>query len=405
MSRVLAVALPASDAAFSERVRHVVSQDRWDLDSPEGTALVQAVLRQSYPTATVVPHGVSAGARHRTVALDVYRDGPPGAASRVARWATAVYDRSAVPAYRIAAAVLGEGPAAESVLQQAFGEVRRGVPDDPLVDDSSLDAAVEAVQAAARRLALNAVAARHAAADEPSPRPAAEENGLTGVALRTGSVRRVLTSRALSSLLSIQRHALELAVLEDLKVPQIAERMETSPAEVSRLLRDGLLTVGNATPVSAPQCLERWREAERGWRALPPAHPGRPSEARAVAHAWLDYQVASRGIRSDTTVLITDAARRFIATTAGAATAVGRPSIAGLRIDDITASYARPRVSELWSLFDDNGGMQGEYDCDRPEQTPVRFPFRGIWGRPLPDLQVGYLAPSSPILAGATASD
>ena len=69
--RVLAACNPKSDAGFAERVRRVVAQDQWDLGSPEGIALVQAVLRQSYPMAAVLSRGGlwsgggSAGARAR----------------------------------------------------------------------------------------------------------------------------------------------------------------------------------------------------------------------------------------------------------------------------------------------------------------------------------------------------
>jgi hypothetical protein len=119
-----------------------------------------------------------------------------------------------------------------------------------------------------------------------------------------------------------------------------------------------------------------------------------------VAHAWLDFQTVSGGVRPETVVLVTDSKRRFVATSGNAAQAFARPSVAGLRIDDITASHARPLLDELWNLFDAAGGMHGEYDCERPGMAPVRFPFRGVWGRPVPELQVGYLRP--PVSAPAT---
>lgn len=49
----------------------------------------------------------------------------------------------------------------------------------------------------------------------------------------------------------------------------------------------------------------------------------------------------------------------------------------GMQIDDITADYARPIVSELWNVFDADGSMAGDYDCDRLGQMPIRVPFRG----------------------------
>jgi hypothetical protein len=200
-------------------------------------------------------------------------------------------------------------------------------------------------------------------------------------------------------LLSRLREALELSVLEDLKVSQIAERMRTTPAAVHGIFREALLAVRAGVRPSAATTLARWRDAERGWAVLSDRHPARHAQSAAVAHAWLDFQVASRAIPAETVVLVTDGERRFVAASANAGQTLARPAVVGLRIDDITASYARPLVPELWTLFDANGRMQGEYDCDRPDQAPIRTKFRGIWGRPLPDLQVGYLQPPEPVHA------
>lgn len=398
MSRVLAVCLPASDVEFGERVRQVVSQDRWDLDSPEGLALMQAVLRGTYPTATVRSHGVSSGGRRRTVVIDVYRDGPPEAAARAVRWAEAVYDRSGTSAYRLAARILGEGGAAEWAVEQAFRDLRRSVP-----DDLSVEAGGAAIEAAAVRLANRARAAGHAPSDEIASDPVAAP-ALAETSLRKGAVRTVLSGRALARLLSSQREALELSVLEDLKVRDIAERMQTTPSIVHAHLNDALVAVGHGEPPSAETTLARWRETQRDWAALPAHHRARREHGLAAAHAWLDYQVASRAVSPKTVVLVTDTDRRFVATSGNAAQTFGRPSVAGLRIDDVTAAYARPLVPELWTLFDANGSMNGEYDCDRPGQVPVRTEFRGVWGRPLPDLQVGYLNPPVAVPIEAIAS-
>ncbi len=388
MTRVLAVCLPASDAGFGERVRHVVAQDRWDLDSPEGLALMQAVLRGTYPMATVLSHGVASGGRQRTVAVDVYRDGHPGAAALAMRWAEAVFDRSGASAYRLAARILGEGTAAEWAVEQAFRDLRRWHP-----VDMSVEAGGTAIETAAIRMATDAQAAGHAEPSEGITTAAVAEPPLAETSFRRGSVRRVLSGRALARLLSSQREALELSVLEDLKVRQIAERMQTTTSVVHRHLNDALLAVGSGDPPSAAMTLARWREAQRGWAGLPAGHPARPERVLAAAHAWLDYQVASRAVPAETVVLVTDAERRFVATNGTAAQSLGRPSLIGLRIDDITAAYARPLVPELWTLFDANGSMSGEYDCDRPGRPPVRTQFHGVWGRPVPDLQVGYLQP------------
>lgn len=388
MSAVLAVCTPSSDAVFGERVRHVVSQDRWDLDSPEGVALFEALLRQTYPMVTVLPHGVSAGSVRRTIALDVHRDGAPGPVDPRVVWAGAVYDRIGAAAYAQAARILGEGPAANAVVETAFREVCRSAG-----ESTTAAAGATAVEATVVRLATEA---RGAAGEAP----AAATEALPGVPLVGESVRRhgvrtALTAKALGALLSAQRDALELSVLEGLKVPQIADRMRTTPRVVHDHLRDGLLAIRSGARPTAQATLARWRDAEREWALLPSGHGSRAQTALAVAHAWLDYQVASGSLGSETVVLVTNAEREFVAASGNAGVVLGRPSVVGVQIDDITASYARSRVPELWNLFDASGSMQGDYDCDRPGQPPLRVPFRGVWGRPLPDLQVGYLEPGA----------
>ena len=386
MSHVLAVCQPASDAGFSERVQHVVAQDRWDMDSPEGIALMQGVLRETYPMATVVGHdGVWAGGTRRTIVLNVWRDGLSVPRDPAVMWAEEVYDRSGGAAYRLAARILGEGAAAEAVVERAFREVIRS-----RFDGITIEAAGAALEASAHGYAL----AAHPRLQEPPSSGTSDtppDPPLAGTTLRRGCVRKTLSGHALSFLLSWQREALELAVLEDLKVAAIAERMRTTASVVHGHLRDALLAVGSGVPPSAGTTLARWREAQRSWARLQPKHPARPERALAVAHAWLDYEVATGAIGPGTVVLVTDADRRFVAASANAGQTFDRPSVIGLHIDDVTASYGKALVPDLWTVFDANGSMHGDYDCDRPGQAPIRIPFHGVWGRPLPDLQVGYL--------------
>ncbi len=399
--RVLAVCLPTSDASFGERVRRLVAQDRWDVQSRDGVAELQSVLRQSYPMATVVSRdGVSAGGVLRTVVLNVFRDGLPGASELRVRWAAAVYDLSGAVAYRTAARILGEGSAAESVVEQAFREVR---PRDP--DGLSVEAGGAAVEAASLRIANDARAARDAGpGDETSVEPTTT-TAPAEASLRKGTVRRKLTERALTTLPSSQRQTLELALAEDLKVSEVAERLQTTSAAVHRHLREALLAVDEGVPPTAATTLARWRQAQRSWAELPDGDPSRAARGLEVAHAWLDYQTASGSVPREVVVLVTDADRRFVTTSGNAGQMLGRPSVVGLRIDDVTAEYARPLLPDLWAVFDETGGMQGEYDCARPTGAPVRVPFRGVWGRPLPDLQVGFLQPPVPTPIALTAPE
>jgi hypothetical protein len=393
MSKVIPVCYPGTDAGFGERVRRVVADDRVHLDALDGVALVQAVLRATYPLAAVVAtDGVSAGGVRQTVVLDVYRDGFPGDAARADRWTQAVYERSGAAAYRAVVRILGEGAAAESVVERAFREVRRSAP-----ADFSVEAGGAGVEAAAIRLA-NEGRAGEGRADGGDPEPESQPTpGLVGTSLRHGARRRALSARAVASLLAAQRQALELTMLEDLKVREAAERMRTTSSVVHRHLRDALLAVGSGQQPSASATLARWREAERGWAQAQTDSAARAERAVAVAHAWLDYQVAAAAVPADMVLLVTAVDRTFVATSAPAAQMFGRPSLVGLRIDDVTADYARPLVPELWTTFDSTGGMHGMYDCERPGQAPIRVPFHGVYGRPLPELQVGYLRPPVPV--------
>ena len=79
MSRVLPICFPASDVIFGERVRRVIARSRWDLQSPEGIALMQAVLRKNYPLATVLPEiRTLDGAWQPIRVVAVHRDGRQG---------------------------------------------------------------------------------------------------------------------------------------------------------------------------------------------------------------------------------------------------------------------------------------------------------------------------------------
>lgn len=391
LSRILAVCRPQTDLGFAERVRHVVAEDRWNPDAPEALAVVQAVLRQSYPLATVVGHdGVSAGGIRRTVVLDVYRDGVPGVRDERLRRHRAAYEQYAGGVYGVAVRALGEGSDAEAVVERAFAELWHAA-----ADGMSIDAVEAALNAAAVRLATEAQELRDA---EPASSDALQRRSatpLSGATLRIGPRRRTLRADTVARLPSAEREALELAVLEDLKVNAIAERTQLTARAVHGLLRNALLTAGSGARPTPQSTLARWRDAEQHWMRLPNDDGGRAAAGFAVAHSWLDYQVASGGISDETTVVITDTSRRFVASTANAGVAFGRPSLIGLRIDDVTATYARRLVPELWDMFDRSGGMEGDYDCDRPDQDPVRLPFRGVWGRPLPTLEVGYILPPS----------
>jgi len=396
LTHVLAACNPKSDAGFAERVRRVVAQDQWDLGSPEGIALVQAVLRQSYPMAAVLSRGgVWSGGVRRALVLDVFRDGPPEGADLAGKWTRAVYDYSGPTAYRAAARILGEGRESEEVVEEAFRDVLRLAQAGLSVEAAGLQIQADAVALATRAEAARTTTLTEGALVDP---PAIPELATTSI--RRGPVRRSLRGDALSCLLSSQRVVLELSVLEDLKVSAIADRMQTTPSVVHRELGDALRAVDAGERPSVAMTLGRLRDAEQQWAQLPATSPGRPAQGAAGAHAWLDFQVASDASRPRTAILVTDTSRRFVTASANAGMMMGRPSMIGLRIDDITADYAQPLVPELWNVFGATGSLSGDFDCRRPGQAPTRVSFIAVWGRPLPDLQVGYLqaARSEPLV-------
>lgn len=367
MSRVLAVCTPDSDLSFGEHVRGVVAEDRFDLRSPEGVALIEALLRKSYPMATVLPKDIgAAGGWHATLVVEVDRDGlgdrgatdEEGTRGHLA-WVESVHGQSGGQAFETAMGILHDSDAAAAIVEQAFDEVA-GSSDS----GTSVEAGGAAVEAATHRLAIDARAAL----------------GLVGDA-------------AMSGLRPDQREALELAVFEDLEIDAIADRMQSSAAVIQELLRNALAAISSGAVPSAPAILGRWRGALHLWEALPEAHPDRIVHSLAVAHAWLEYQTATGAVASDEFVLITDSNRRFVAVTANAAPLLGRTSLVGKLVDDITAPAARPSLPDTWATFLADGAMVGDYACERPGLEPLMVTFRGYAGRPLPGLQVSYLRP------------
>ena len=387
MSHVQAVCMPATDQGFAERVQRVVAANRWNPDGPKALAALETSIRRTDPMAGVVIHdGMSVGGIRRTVVLHAFRDGAPTARDARLAGVRALYESSAARVYGIAVATLGRGREAEVVVEQSFAELRRASSPDGGIADAEAE-----LTASATRLTNEAKAARPPAPVPTRTGASTESTFITDTAQQISPRHRSLRADTLARLPSIQRDALELAMLERLKVGAIADRMQTTTAAVHRLLRDALLAAGSGSSPTAASTLRQWRHAESQWERRQADARDDSAAATEVAHAWLDHQIASANVSADTTVVITDKGRRIVAATANAGATFGRPSIIGLRVEDVTAPYARAMVPTLWTMFEAGGAMEGEYDCERPGQEPVRLPFRGVWGCPLPTLQVGYL--------------
>ena len=75
MNSVVPVCFPSSDARFGEHVRSFVHRERWQLDSPEGVALLQSLIRTSYTMVSVSSREqVLSRDGHTVTVIDVYRD-------------------------------------------------------------------------------------------------------------------------------------------------------------------------------------------------------------------------------------------------------------------------------------------------------------------------------------------
>jgi len=219
VTRVLAVCIPATDDSFGERVRSVVARHTVDLESPEGVALMQALLRERFPFATVWPHiDAEAASEHPTIQLHFFRDGlADGSAQHLQRVAE-LYDRCGPAAYRVAMGILGDEALAEHVVEAAFLELGRELAGGR----STAAVATWALEATTRR---NAHAMRREALVPSSwvqPEPARH--------LRD----------AISRLRSAQRAALEMSMVEGRTAGAIAERMQCSAASVHQLLAEAL---------------------------------------------------------------------------------------------------------------------------------------------------------------------
>jgi hypothetical protein len=77
MTRLVATTYPLSDVPFARRVRETLAEHAWDLESEEGVALLEALLRVSYPVATIVSTSAVAPYGGIVVAqlLEIHRDG------------------------------------------------------------------------------------------------------------------------------------------------------------------------------------------------------------------------------------------------------------------------------------------------------------------------------------------
>ena len=200
-------------------------------------------------------------------------------------------------------------------------------------------------------------------------------------------------TRRLITFSRLEPKALDVGILDGLKLDPIADWMQLARADVGALLDEALGALRRGPPSSTEQALSRWREALRDLERLPPGDEAHVRLGLKVAYGWLDFQVASGAVPLNEVIIIAGADRRCIATSGNAAELLGRPSLIGLRIDDITVDDGRPMLPEAWNRFVATGSMTGEFACDRPGQAPIRLRYRAYPGRPLPGMQVSYLRP------------
>lgn len=298
-------------------------------------------------------------------ALDVHRDGLAAWLDSLIERVAAVYDGSGAAAFHTARSIVDDDAVAERIVEQAFREIAPAT-----MNGLSAKAAGLAVRSTTRRLAHEAWRAVEALGSDARP------------------TLRVLAPDTIDHLRPDQRIALELAVLEGLPVSDIADRMQSSPSVIHRVLGAALIALKSGRPIPAALSLRDWREAQRAWNALSIGHPDRRTHALAVAYAWLEFQESTRTIQPDEAILIGDEARRYIAASANAARVFGRRSVVGLRVGDLTTEHVRRAIPNVWAKLVAHGSTSGTFDSDRPGQTPLRIRFQAYADRPLAGLFV-----------------
>jgi len=271
-----ATTFPASDASFAAYVRQVLGARRWDLQSPEGRALLQALLRHSYPVATVIAREqlVPDGRLALATVVAVYRDGFAVSPGDAPRWMSEVFERYGSEAYGLALAVLRDPAAADAALEDALlSTVRR----DWLARDR--DAAGFSLLYAVRQRATGML--RHRNQVDPSwdtgePSTVEVAGDLPGREAGLGPG----TARARHALSPDLRVVFDLSYMEGLAPDATGLRLGIDPGQVVDRLDDALKMLvtalanelagqpdasagempREALPVHA--ALARWREAE-----------------------------------------------------------------------------------------------------------------------------------------------
>lgn len=141
MSPVEAICVPASDVTFGDRVRGLIRNEHWDLQSPEGIGLMQTLLRGSYPNATVLPREME---RSETLAapimLEVLRDGGRTMTEMADAWLSLVRERNYADLYDMAAGLIADPLDASDVVERAFLSVAATT--SPSVDTESVGPAL-----------------------------------------------------------------------------------------------------------------------------------------------------------------------------------------------------------------------------------------------------------------------
>jgi hypothetical protein len=156
MSPVEAICVPASDVTFGDRVRGLIRNEHWDLQSPEGIGLMQALLRGSYPNATVLPRAMG----HPEVPaaplmLEVVRDGGRTGTEIAAAWLSLVRERNDADLQDLASRIVADPRDVADVVDRAFHSVAART--SPSIDAESVG---PALRVAVVRFAISAMRTR-----------------------------------------------------------------------------------------------------------------------------------------------------------------------------------------------------------------------------------------------------
>jgi PAS domain S-box-containing protein len=292
MTLIVTVTHPPSDRGFARHVHETLGNADWALDSPAGLALLQSLLRTSYPLASVVAQEQPSlhGNRGPDARVMVFRDGVAAADAESLGWLGATFDQHGAAAYRLALEIVHHRNDAESVVERAFQDLssQRTVPAGPDRLEAFLGERVRSLAASvleARTAQEARIWARDLGAGPGGAEAGTADPGREDAGRFAGRFARA--QETLAAMPVVQRTALELARSEGLTRGAIAGRLGLDVTQVTALLTAAMYSVRLGVPRPVVH------SATDGPRAT--ARSGSPVAAALEAWRLVDRALARLG--------------------------------------------------------------------------------------------------------------